>query len=426
MTNMKKIIIGILSILFVFNIQAQESGKKAVDNAKKELKPFFSDMASNAEMAIKVLDELEANFGTPEKAEAFIKKGELYYSIVEEEEKNSLINPQYKLAVPFAAERAMLSYIDAIGTDKEKDAFKKLPDVMGSISILGNKAFDSKEYTDSYKAFRNVLKIHDVLSANGQSSTLDEPEALNQQKFYTVVSATYSPDIEVSEVEDLIKDLYETGYDHSFVYESYFDLLKETNVAKAEEVLTEGRAKYPEESGLLYSEINYYLQKGELEKPINNIKYAIEKDPQNITLYTTLGSVYDQLNQKARESGNVEEADKYFDEAKTYFSKALEIDGGNSDANYSIGALYYNKAASMTEKINELSTDYSAEGTKKYEAAKEAMMELFKSAQPYFEKAHQGDMSNRNAIIALKEIYARLGDFEKSNEMKAKLETIGG
>jgi tetratricopeptide (TPR) repeat protein len=423
---MKRIFIGILSLLFVFNLQAQKTGKKAVDQAKKDLKPFFDDMAANKDMAIKVLDDLETDFGIPEKAEAFIKKGELYYSIVEEEEKKSLINPAYVVTIPFAAERAMTSFLDAMGTEKEKDALKNLPDLMGSITLYGNKSFDNKDYVAAYNAFRNVLKIHEVLKANDQDSSLDAPEALGQQKFYAVVAASYSPDMEVSVAEDLIKDLYESGYDHSFVYESYFNLLKESDVAKAETVLSTGREKYPEDNGMLYAEINYYLQKGELEKPINNIKFAIEKDPQNISLYTTLGSVYDQLNQTQREEGNIEQADSYFDEAKTYFYKALELDPESSEANYSVGALYYNKAASMTAKINELSTDYSAEGTKKYEAAKEAMMALFTSAKPYFEKALSANESNRNAVIALKEIYARLGDFDKSNEMKAKLETIGG
>jgi tetratricopeptide (TPR) repeat protein len=423
---MKKLLFGILSLLIVFNLQAQKTGKDAVKQAEKDLKAFFKDMATNKDMAIKTLDEMEANFGTPEKADAFIKKGDLYKKILEEEEKKGFIDPNYEIILPFTAERAMSSYMDALGTDKQKDALKRLPDIMGSMTFLGNKAFDNKDYNAAFKTYNDIIKIHEVLNENEKDSSFDTPEALNQHKFYTIVAATYSADIDLSEAEGLIKDLYEAKYDHSFIYESYFNLLKEKDKEKAEAILTEGREKYPDDNGLLYAEINYYLQTGQLEKPIGNIKKAIEQDPNNVSLYTTLGSVFDQLNQQKRADGEIEEADEYFGEAMTYFQMAIEKDPENSDANYSLGALYYNKAATMTDMINELSTDYSAEGTKKYEAAKEEMVELFKQAQPFFEKSHMLNGSNRNAIIALKEIYARLGDFDKSTEMKNKLDALGG
>ncbi len=205
-----------------------------------------------------------------------------------------------------------------------------------------------------------------------------------------------------------------------------FNTAVKTDKEAAAKYLQEGREKYPDEKGLLYAEINYYLGEGELEVPINRIQEAIASDPENISLYTTLGNVYDQLNQQEREAGNVEKADEYFNLAYETFQKAMELDPNHFDSQYSVGALYYNKAASLTGIINELASDYSAEGTKKYNELKLVMDGYFDEALPYFERAHEIDATDQNSLIALREIYARKSMFDKVEEIKAKLEAIGG
>lgn len=253
---------------------------------------------------------------------------------------------------------------------------------------------------------------------------LSDPAVMNQHRFYTTVAGYYAE--LTTELLPYLKPLYDEKYDHSFVYEALFNVTKDSDPEAAKKYLQEGRERYPDENGLLYAEINYYLSQGELEIPIDRIKMAIEKDPTNITLYTTLGNVYDQLTTGARDEGDLAKADEYFNEAFTYFTKAKEIDPENFDASYSIGALYYNKAAAMTEEINELANDYSAEGSKKYDVRKKEMDGYFNEALPYFEKAHMLNASDRNTMIALREIYARKNMFDKVEEMKQQLEALGG
>jgi tetratricopeptide (TPR) repeat protein len=119
-------------------------------------------------------------------------------------------------------------------------------------------------------------------------------------------------------------------------------------------------------------------------------------------------------------------ADEYFGLAYDYFKQALEKDPKSFDAVYSQGALYYNKAASMTSKLNELGNDYSSAGTKKYNAIKAEMDGYFKEALPYFLKAEGLNSKDLNTMIALKEIYAREGNLEKSGEYKTKIEALSG
>ena len=78
----------------------------------------------------------------------------------------------------------------------------------------------------------------------------------------------------------------------------------------------------------------------------------------------------------------------------------------------------------MTSALNEVANDFSSEGTKKYEAIKTEMASLFEEALPYFLKADELNGQDRNTLIALKEIFARKDDFEKSNAYKDRLESL--
>jgi len=220
-------------------------------------------------------------------------------------------------------------------------------------------------------------------------------------------------------------DLADEGYEHALVYEALFNIKSEANAEEGLKYLEMGRTKFPDDTGLLFAEINHYLKSGQLEILTDKLKVAIEKEPNNTTVYNTLGNVYDQLYQSEDKAGNTAKSKEYFDLAYDYYSQALGIDDKNFDATYSIGALYYNKAASYTDKINELSNDFSAAGTKKYDAMKAEMDAQFEKAKPYFITAEQLNPKDGNALIALKEIYARSNDFEKVNEYKAKIEALG-
>ena len=117
-------------------------------------------------------------------------------------------------------------------------------------------------------------------------------------------------------------------------------------------------------------------------------------------------------------------ADKNFSEALNYYQQALSKDENYTDAIYSIGALYYNKAAVYTQELSVLADDYSKEGLKKYDALKEKVNGEFDKALPYFQKAEKVDANDMNTLIALKEIYARKNDLELSNEFKTRIERV--
>jgi tetratricopeptide (TPR) repeat protein len=194
------------------------------------------------------------------------------------------------------------------------------------------------------------------------------------------------------------------------------------DAAGADKILVEGRTKFPDDPSLLFTEINALLKAGKLDELIDRLKQAIKKEEGNIGLYVTLGNVYDNLFQSMLKEKNDAKATEYFTEANKYYGQALARDPKNVDATYSIGALYYNKAAFLTQEMNEI-TDFSGAGLKKLDALKNQVMGLFDQALPYFQKAESLNPNDTNTLVALTEIFARKED-ELSLEFKKRLNVV--
>jgi tetratricopeptide (TPR) repeat protein len=194
----------------------------------------------------------------------------------------------------------------------------------------------------------------------------------------------------------------------------------------AEAYLKAGRKARPEDASLLFDEINTFLAKGKLDELTGSLKAAIAKEPKNVSLYVTLGNVYDNLYQRELTAKNEAKSKEYFELATKYYAEASELDPKNATSVYSTGALYYNKAALLTQELNAMPEDFSNAGMKKYNALKDQINALFDQALPFFKKAENLDPNDTNTLIALSEIFARKEELELMKEFKSRLETIRG
>jgi Tfp pilus assembly protein PilF len=364
--------------------------------------------------------------------EAWITKGQIFNEIAKSEMNKKVLEEQLgnkiELNTPNAGLVALEAFEKAIGISikksQTKDALAGIRENEDFLNNIGITFFQVNDYNNAFKNFNAAVKGHDLLKANNELSRLDDATVKNDHFFYTA-AAGYLGDFK-TEANGLFEKLAAVDYPQSLVYEALFTDMVEKDEAKGMQIMEKGRKLLPDDNSLLFAEINYYLKAGKLSILTDKLKAAIAKEPNNISVYTTLGNVYDQLNQTERASGNMAKADEYFGFAYDYFKQALEKDPTSFDAVYSQGALYYNKAASMTSKLNEIGNDYSSAGTKKYNAIKAEMDGYFKEALPYFLKAEGLNSKDLNTMIALKEIYAREGNLEKSGEYKTKIEALSG
>ncbi|NNF22190.1 MAG: hypothetical protein HKN67_09620 [Saprospiraceae bacterium] len=426
---MKKLIALLFLGAFLSNsIIAQDPGKD-LKNAEKSLKQFITD-----ETKLDQLNEgmrlLESAFTSSEisgQAKSWLTKGKIFNEVANAEFKRKTIDPAYQLASEDAAIKAFKAFAKANEITTKKNDLKTIENGVTEVeSHLNNFAifaYQAQEYNAAFDNFKTSIEAYELLKSMDKKSRLDDAEMLlTDQYFFAGVSGYYAQ--RYDEVAPYLQKLYEDDSEEAFVYEALYNMYRDSDSDKAKGYLDKGRMKFPDDTGLLFAEINHYLKNGELDKLISKLELALEKEPDNVSIYNTLGSVYDQLHQKEREAGNEEKAQEYFNKALEYYNLVLAKDESNFDATYSVGALHYNKAATYVDVLNELAADLTTAGMKKYDATKVEMDEIFNKALPFFLKAEGLNGSDMNTLIALKEIYARLNDLEKSESYKMKMENL--
>jgi len=427
---MKKMLFALVGFfLFTSLATAQEDGAKLAKSAGKALTSYNIDPAGNAaklEEARKKIDEALQLPDAQAVPQAWITKGDIYNTMLQRDMAKRMIDPNAALTGDNDALEAFNGYAKGLELSTKKfeksDALKGISEVQGHLINIGVTKFEKSEYEKSFLSSEAALKSHELLKANGQKSLLDEAKQQDDQTYFTGLAAQYAKRTpEAIKYYDL---LYKKGTDKAEIYEGLYAIKTESGDKEgAKLILQEGIKKFPENTGLLFAQINTYLQEGKLDELVASLKKAIEKEPTNANLYLNLGRVYDDLQNREHTAKNEAKATEYFDLARKYYTEATERDPKSPDGHYMMGAMYYNKAAAMTTEMN--NTDNSSAGLKRYKQLNDQMLAYFDLALPYFQKSESLDANDLNTLVALNEIYARKED-ELSLEFKKRLELVKG
>lgn len=425
--TMKKLSLLTLMILVtLFQGMAQDEGDRAYKKAKRALGSYNIDPNANADKlgeAREMMDIAIKDAVVQADPESWITSGKIAIEESQRDLTATLTNPNSKPARPKAALLGFQDFREGLARSEKRyhrsDALKGIADIIGHLNNLAIVAYQAEDYAMAHQGFAAVIEAHEILVAEQEKSPLDE-KAYQDALF----SAAATCANEQAKCLGYLEKLRAGNYPNAYIYDLLYNAYYEQDKVKAVALLEEGRKKYPEEVSLLFTEINHYLREGRMDELVGRLKTAIEREPENKSLYLTLGNVYDNLFQKAMEAKEDAKAEEHFANALGYYQQALEKDPDYLDATYSIGALYYNRAAVYQQGLNALADDYSKEGLKKFDALKEKMNVEFDKALPYFQKAEKLDPNDANTLIALKEIYARKNDLTLSNEFKNRLETV--
>lgn len=424
---MKKLFLAIVALaLLTGTISAQTPAADLIKAANKAVK----NIGGKKEKMAAAETAIDAMMKAPENQtswEALLVKGKFYneQSTVDNLERSlvALTKKEYKSQYNKSAMMASDALIAASKATQDKKQLKEviaaLNDAQGNLGNYVSEFTDGKDYVSAYNSLNAGLNTHEALKAVGGKSIFDKVDEYNKQLYLVGLLSVYAD--KEKESVGIYEKMIAAKKDTSFVYSSLYKVKSETDPAAALKYLEMGRAKYPDDAQLLFTEINYYLKANKLEILIDKIKAGIAKEPKNVSLYFTLGNVYDNLSQQEKDPAK---AQGYSDEAMVYYKKTLEMDAKNSDAIYSIGASFYNKAAQFSKEMKKLESDFSKEGQKKYEAAEKLMIAEFDKALPYFKKAESINPNDQNTLIALKEIFAKKNDMKMSSEFKTRLENV--
>ncbi|MEM6723017.1 MAG: hypothetical protein AAF598_03205 [Bacteroidota bacterium] len=415
---MKKLLLSLLAIACL-SASVFAQGEASLKTADKKLKNYRYDRAKNHDDLLIAMEEI-SKVGAGEE----IAKTAKYFVTLGQINKEMAADSAYSAQFPDAALNAYnaLSQVAGAADAKKfqiKESNNSLAELIDPLIVSGADVFEGGDYASAFTKLSTAIKIDDIFLDAGEQGFLANDRKV-EITYFAGLAARYGEMNE--EALNTFTKMYNDGLgkDRPGVYENMFFLTVEDNAEQAFKYLDEGREAHPTNMGLLIAKINYMLGKDDLPGAEAALQEAIEKEPNNKTLYSALGKVYDDIYNEASSEDMESGADAY-NKAETYYKKAIELDGTFLEAVYNLGALYYNKAVQITKVMNDL--PYSE--TKKYDALKVDRDKLVDSALPLFLEAEALDGNDVNTIIALKEIYAAFkDDIVKSNEYKEKFEAL--
>jgi len=423
--KMKKTILSIIALFAItFNSFAQIEPAKAVAKAIRAHNSYSGNPTENADKLVEAVDIIKTamtNDLTKNNPKTWIAAGEIFIDLSKKDTNMALLDPNAALEYPDAAIEAFNAYKMAgeLAEKKfqKKESEKGLQDAANQLSMTSNLLLNAKKYESAFNSLSAMTEINKIQKANGTKITLADPAEMNDHNYYTAYCAMQVG--KNAEASALFADLRSNNYDEASIYAYSYKLASETKDPNAFAILEEGLSRYPSSQEILFAQINHLINNQEYDKLTGLLKKAIAATPDNPSVYSALGNVYMNLHQEAFAKKDPKAAE-YFADSKSYYEQAAGLDPNLFDVQYSLGSLYFNKAVVVTKEMSDLPLSE----TKKYDELNKKSADLFITALPYFKLAEKLNPNDTNTLIALKEIFARNNDFEKSGEFKKRLENV--
>ena len=419
---MKKIlVVGLLSFAFL-----SYSQRKELRQAEKLLDQSFYNEALN------VLSQIESMIdGVDQKYQAHyyylegwaLKGDSKFNESVASLKKAIEIDNKIKLnkyaeESNFLIEQVEVDLVNSAVADNKKDdyksASKKLydaylinPDKENNIHYLyyaASSAVNAKEYDISleyylflknmgYTGITSEFFVTPVESGIEEKVTETEYNLFKSSKDYT------NPRIGKTEsrLPEIVKNI-------ALIY------VQKGEVDLAISAIKEAREVNPEDVNLLLSEADLYIKLGDKLKFKELMQEAITKDPNNAILYYNLGVINGDQGK--------------FEDAMTYYKKALELDNTYAPTYLNIVGLILEGESALVDKMNAIVTSNKRSDQVKYDSLELERENLYNDCLPYLEKLIEIDPKNIEALKTAKNIYYTVGDNEKFKLMNAKIQDL--
>lgn len=361
----------------------------------------FADAAKKLAYARENIDKAVNHEQTKGDSKTWVYRGDVYAEIMRLPADNNAGVPKIEAAkIATESFKKAMSLDDSKRQDDAKDAKQKLNNVVYVLTFnTGLENINAGDNANAIKAFEVAMMIND----KDTNAALNAAIAAERMKDFDKAFTLYKKMIDEMGANDHFAYIAVTN---NYVSKEEYD--------KALEYISRGlevnnNSKKEKIKDLLTTEFNVYLKSNRLDEAISNVKKNLENDPENDGLYSRLGQLYDQM----RENAEGEEASNYGKLAVENYKKALELNPANLDANYNLGAFYYNKAASIYKEVNNMDLKtYQSKGV----TLEKKGEENFNLAIPYFKKAFELAPDDAGLKNSLKTIYTRLKNYEEAQK----------
>ena len=392
---MKKTILSLLMLSFFFVAMAQKSEIAAAKNTYAlfevgtQTRAPMKKQLETLELAKASTDKAILNEKSKDIPELWVYRSLIFSSI-------SVTDTVNKANAEMAFKSAQESIIKAKALDTKSEFKAQIESAEKNLAIMmqnkGVAAFGKKDYKEAYNSFKF---ISDVMPTDTLFSMYTAIAAKNADMYDEAIKY-YNKTIELNPKNvNLFQELSRTH-------------MSKKDTAAALKTIEAGRLAHPNNMGLVFDELNIYLNRGEGAKQISKIEGAIAKDPTNKTLYFVSGVAYS--------------ANKDFVKAENAYKKALELDANYSDAIYNLAIIYINRGNDYIIQANKLPNTKASEV--KYNALRKSFMDELGKSAPLLEKARELNPKDANTLTTLREVYVKLNNLDKAAEVKKALDAL--
>lgn len=425
---MKKITLISFCVLLVMPlILVGQNIDRDIRQAARELNRYNLDPLQNAENLTEAKNLIESVVKESEALNnfrAWQTRGEIFNTSLTAQLTALQLGQAETFNRPYEALIAFQSFRNAIPLAERRhetrDALDGITESAGHLGFVGNLYISQGEYDMAFAPLNAVYEIHKILIENERDPIFEDKEELNNHLYILGITGLGTEDSELA--KSYLLQLYDQRFDEPRVYTTLFNLYIQTDETKALEFLEAGKEVDAENIDILYAEINYYIAQQNFPMLQEKLAIAIEKDPENHTLYSVLGNVFMNLMTEAMAEENEDEVELYFETAKGYLETAIELEPDFFEPYYTLGSMYFNKAAVLTQRMNELGM--SREEQRLYEEYNKAANSLFEDALPFFQKSESLEPNDPSTLIALRETYARMQEFDMYQEFNERLQKL--
>lgn len=363
------------------------------DTALGLLKSVSTEKEAEAKLmdAKKSIDLAEKHQETSSDYRTLKAMGDIYFEL------NRLWSKNNSDQTHVAGQKSKEGYLRAKkSTTKSKEldeVDKQLRNLQMNLYNQGVEEFNSNSFGPANKLLTLSMEIAELRGENDA-----------QQVYVTAMSYDLIEDYESA--YKLYRKCIELDYGGSKLYSAMLNsAIFSKNHEWVNKTIADGKATYPNDQDFAISTVNAYLFMEDYTKAEEALQIAIKTDPSNANLTFVLGSVYEKLGK----------TDRAIDAYKT----TLSIDPSMFDANYQLGAMFFNDAVAIQQKINTLDFGSSEEKslTKKH-------LELLHDSEKYLKKAYDSNSADYGTVSALMTIYAMLERMDEYALMKSTLDRI--
>lgn len=181
-------------------------------------------------------------------------------------------------------------------------------------------------------------------------------------------------------------------------------LVQKGKTEEAKKAVSDARLANPEDTSLILTEANLYLETKDFDTYKKLVAQVLEKNPNDADLVFNLGV----LSANAK---NTVDAEKYY-------KRVIEINPQYTNAYINLAAMKLENEKIIIDEMNKLGT--STNDMKRYDELKKKREDLFKSTIPYLEKAVELDPKNVDVNKTLLGVYSALEMTAEYKALKAK------